>query len=104
MCVTEKSDKKFLKRDMNAKKEWPISEKDGLVEYALGGLECCFLKINDIFKTLDDILLAIGPNSYAYPYIDQRYKSVKKIFERQERIYGIDNDLHIVILNVISSK
>ena len=37
-------------------------------------------------------------------YIDQRYKSVKKTFERQERIYGINNDLHIVILNVISSN
>ena len=38
----------------------------GLVEYALSGLECYFLKKNDIFKTLDDILLAVGPNSYAF--------------------------------------
>ena len=40
-----------------------------------------------------------------FPYIDQRYKSVKKKkkkkkkkkIERRERIYGINNDLHIVI-------
>ena len=39
-----------------------------------------------------------------FPYIVQRYKSVKKILEYQERIFDINNDLHIVILNVISSK
>ena len=58
-----------------------------------------FPKNSDIFKTLHDTLLAVGPNSYAFSV---HRKASKKTLERQEHIYGINNDLHIVILNVIS--
>ena len=63
-----------------------------------------FPKKNEIFKTLDDILLAVGSNSYAFSVHRPALQKRQGIFERQERIYGINNDLHIVILNVISSK
>ena len=81
--------------------------------FAFRDPECHFLKMT-FFKTLDDMKV------FYFSFLVQRYSSVKKILKpagvsrkfwsllgRQELLqdfYSINQDLHFVILNVISLK